>query len=45
MKLARKIGLAVAATVLGASAVTLAAPAAHAGDSSWGCGGGCRTAP
>ena len=43
MKLARKFSLTVAATVavLGASLVTTTAPA-HAGDSSWGCGGQCR---
>ena len=42
MKLARKLALTLAATVLGASMVGLSAPAAHAGDSSWGCGGMCR---
>ncbi len=43
MKIARKLALTVAATVLGASFVALSAPSAHAyGDSSWGCGGMCR---
>ncbi|WP_170286206.1 hypothetical protein [Nocardioides rubriscoriae] len=43
MKIARKLALTVAATVLGASFVAVSAPAAQAyGDSSWGCGGNCR---
>ncbi|WP_170219352.1 hypothetical protein [Nocardioides litoris] len=42
MNIARKLGLTVAAALLGASVVGIAAPAAHAGDSSWGCGGSCR---
>ena len=45
MKFARKIGLTMAAAVLGISVVGMTAPAAHAGDSSWGCGGLCRPAP
>lgn len=49
MKIARKLALSLAATALGASFVAFAgpAPAANAqfGDSSWGCGGQCRTAP
>ncbi|MDO9353840.1 MAG: hypothetical protein Q7T55_09095 [Solirubrobacteraceae bacterium] len=42
MNFARKLGLTVAAVVLSTSVVGMAAPAAHAGDTSWGCGGQCR---
>ncbi|MDO9455444.1 hypothetical protein [Nocardioides sp.] len=42
MKLARKLSLTLAATAVATSMIGLAAPAAHAGDSSWGCGGQCR---
>ncbi|WP_340537914.1 hypothetical protein [Nocardioides sp. GXZ039] len=42
MKVARQIGLLVASAVLGISLAAAPAPNAHAGDSSWGCGGSCR---
>ena len=42
MELARKLALTLAASALGASLIGLSAPAAHAYDSSWGCGGACR---
>lgn len=42
MKLARKLALTLAASALGVSMIGLSAPAAHAGDTSWGCGGACR---
>lgn len=45
MKLARKLALTAAAPALVVSMIGMSAPAAHAGDSSWGCGGACRGVP
>jgi hypothetical protein len=42
MRFARKLCLTTAAAVLGLSLAGVTAPAAHASDSSWGCGGLCR---
>ncbi len=44
MNIARKICITVAATALSLGLLGISAPA-HAKDSSWGCGGFCRTAP
>ena len=42
MKFARKIALATAAGVFGISLLGVSAPA-NAADSSWGCGGWCKS--
>lgn len=42
MNIARKLGITLAATALTLGAIGTAAPA-HAKDSSWGCGGYCKT--
>ena len=44
MKILRKAGLVVATTAVTLGLLGVAAPA-QAMDSSWGCGGYCRTAP
>ena len=44
MKFAKKLALATAAGILSLSVVGLATPASAA-DSSWGCGGWCKTGP
>jgi hypothetical protein len=44
MKTARKIGILVAASALSVGLLGVSAPA-QAKDSSWGCGGYCRTVP
>ncbi len=44
MKFARKLCLTAAAGILGVTLLGMSAPAS-AHDSSWGCGGLCRTAP
>ncbi len=44
MKMAQKFALAAAAGILGVSLLGMSAPA-QAADSSWGCGGWCKTAP
>ena len=44
MKIAQKLGLAAVAGILTVSVVGLSAPA-QAMDSSWGCGGWCKTGP
>ena len=42
MKIARKVGITVAATIVSFGLLGVSAPA-HAMDTSWGCGGHCRT--
>lgn len=44
MKIARKLGVLVAAATMSLGLISIAPPA-QAMDSSWGCGGRCRTAP
>lgn len=44
MKIARKLGLASAAAILGLGVLGFASPASAA-DSSWGCGGWCVSKP
>jgi len=45
MKLTRAIAATVAVGLLSLGVVAGTAPSASAKDSSWGCGGYCRTAP
>ena len=42
MKFAQKLGLAAVTGILGVSLLGMTAPV-HAADSSWGCGGWCKT--
>ncbi len=39
----RRAAIVLAATVATVGLTTVAAPSSHALDSSWGCGGACRT--
>ena len=43
MKIAQKLGLAAVVGILGVSVIGMSAPAQAANDSSWGCGGWCKT--
>lgn len=44
MNIARKMGVLVAAATMSLGLLSISAPA-EAKDTSWGCGGRCRTAP